>query len=132
MTPNYGIEQVYITPVTGFVVPDGGHLPLTEEPIPVWKYPTIRITSSARVSNPSTITVNVITAIPFRDGWESFSMIKSFTLAPHENTSFTLDVPAQNMFITASASGGSGANELILVVFGYRPPVMYLPKPPCC
>lgn len=132
MKNNYGIEQVYITPVTGMSIPAGEYVNLSEEPIPVWEYSTIRITAGARVSNQSIITINIITAIPYRDDWVRFATIESFTLEPHEGKSFTLDVPAQNIFITAHASEGQGSSDLFLVLFGYKPLMIDEPKPRCC
>lgn len=79
-------------------------------------YRTLRIVADERVGSVSNVTFRVT----ILEGSELVARLATFTLSPHSERTFTVEVPSRAVSIDADSASGSGNNAFDFLVYGAK------------
>jgi len=79
-------------------------------------YRTIRVVADERVGSVSNVTFRVT----ILEGSELVARLATFTLTPHSERTFTIDVPSRAVSIDADSASGSGNDAFDFLVYGSK------------
>jgi hypothetical protein len=79
-------------------------------------YRKLRIVADERVGSAT----NVSFRVTILEGSELVAQLSTFTLSPHSERTFTIDVPPRAVAIYADAAGGSGTDAFDFLVYGSK------------
>jgi hypothetical protein len=107
-------ELAFRTPVGAVSLPAGSSKLLGR--VDVSDYSKIRIMADERAGSASNISFRVTTT----EGSELVAQLATFTLTPHGQKTFVVDVPTKSISIYADAAPGSGNDATDFLVYGSR------------
>lgn len=105
---------IFRTPVGGVSQAAGSSKLLGN--INVSAYRHLRVVADERVGSPT----NVSFRITVLEGSELVAQLKTFALAPHGQTTFTIDVPPRAVAIYADTAAGSGTDAYDFLLYGTK------------
>jgi len=108
----YSNALLYRTPVGGVSQAAGTHKALAN--VSTAAYKKLRIVADERVGSPT----NVSFRVTILEGSELVAQLATFTLTPHNQTTFTIDLPARAVAIYADTAAGSGSDAYDFLVYG--------------